>query len=139
MTAAGLGIAAMLGIGQVVLPRGESLWHLIAGPAVDGSWRFVTIDGQAMPQSDYTIGIEWEKIVGGRDGCNMWGYQDDKPAGSFHREIISTLAACADDDSPQAALYGLFAASAPEMKLVDDDTLILRVPGHEARLERIDE
>ena len=135
-TAAALGIAAIAGFSGLLFPAPETLWHRLTGPEIDGGWRFVSIDGRDVRRNDYSVSILWGRIVAGHDGCNGWGFQDNKPAGSHDREIVSTLVGCPDD--PARGAYARFAFGAPEFALTSENRLALTLPGHRAKLVRID-
>ena len=103
VTAAGLAVALVAGVLGVSLPRGETLWHMVAGPQVDGSWRFVRINGVDVRRSGYTLGIMWGEVEGYSDGCNSCGMiESDGPY--YTRQC--TLMACAED--PNAHLVRRF-------------------------------
>ena len=40
----------------------------------DGVWVLETIDGRRVAPDDYALALEDDRITGGRDGCNAWGY-----------------------------------------------------------------
>lgn len=133
MTLAGLVLAAALAIGGIALPRGQTLWHLVAAPEEDGGWRFVTIDGVDVTADRYALGVHWGKITGFDDGCNSCGYSDDKPSGARDRMMTCTLVKC--EPKPHDLLFHRFASGDPKMT-VRDQRLILTLPGHQAELVR---
>lgn len=126
----------MLGVGAVFLPPGETWWHLVAAPEVDGGWKAVTIDGIDVRGEGYALGIRWGAIRGFNDGCNSCGFDDDKPAGAADRRIMCTLVACSP--RPHDPLFARFAHGDPRME-VAGDRLVLNLPGHRAELVRVPE
>ena len=129
MTAAGLGIAAFAGLGGVLMPQGETLWHLIAGPEEDGLWRFQAIDGTDVSHVGYSIRLHWETMSEWYDGCNYCGSSEDGAR-------ICTLQACIE--RPTDRLYRLFLRGPHELS-VEGDRMVLSVPGHRAVLRRFAE
>ena len=123
VTAAGLGIAALVGLSGVVLPRGESLWHMIAGPEVDGNWRFVSVDGVDVSTGGYTLGILWGKVTGYTDGCNSCGISFEE-RGIYHMRTC-TLQAC-EEKPTDALVRGFFQREPGPMEVVGDRLVITR-------------
>lgn len=121
-------------LGPIALPPGETWWHLIAAPEEDGAWRFVSIDGEEVSRNGYSVGIRWGRITGYHNGCNACGFQDDRPAGSPDRQLVCTLAACAEQ--PADAGFNRLFHGTPSIQ-VNGDELAMRVPGHQAKLVRI--
>ncbi len=131
VTGIGLGIATLAGIAGVALPRGETLWHMIAAPDVDGSWKFVSIDGIDVSKEGYSLGIRWSEIVGYSDGCNSCGIAASSE-GIYHSRTC-TLAACAEQ--PNERFFRRFISGDVRMR-AEGDRLTLTVPGHRALLVR---
>lgn len=134
LTAGGLGIALVAVIVDVTLPPGETLWHMVAAPEEDGGWKFVEIDGVDVSDGGYSLGVRWGEISGFHDGCNSCGFEDlDQPRGALERSMICTLQAC--EEKPNDVLFARFAFGTPQMR-VENDRLILTLPGHRAVLVR---
>jgi len=62
-----------------------------AAPKADGAWILVAMDGRPLPGA-YTVEVKDGRVAGGRDGCNMWGWDSAGPGGD--RAIHSTLIGC---------------------------------------------
>ena len=135
MVVAGLCLASAAGFGAFAFPQPGGLWHAIAGPDIDGSWRVIWIDGLDVRRDGYSLGIRWGKITGFNNGCNSCGFDDDLPSGSPNRSMMCTLVACTD--RPNDPLFAPFAFGNPEIVL-DGERLILRVEDRRAVLERAD-
>ena len=133
ITAGGLAVAMVIGIGGIAMPPGETLWHLIAAPEEDGSWRFVRIDGIDVTAESYSVGIRWGEIVGYHDGCNSCGISDEGE-GIYHMRTC-TLQACAEQ--PNEQLFRRFLVSDVRMEATGD-RLVMTVPSHRAELVRAD-
>lgn len=129
VTGIGLGIAALAGIAGAILPRGETLWHLVAGPKEDGLWQFRSIDGRDVSSAGYSVRVHWGEISGWYNGCNSCSISDEGAR-------ICTLQACAE--RPTDALYRQFLRGPYGME-VDGDRMILTVYGHRAVLQRYTE
>lgn len=126
-TASGLAIALIAGIVGLMVPPGETIWHMVAAPEVDGNWRFATIDGRDVRDAGYGIGIRWGEISGWNDGCNECGFSDDGG-------MICTLQLCSP--RPEDRLFARFRASRPRYR-IEGDRLVLTIPGLRAELVRI--
>lgn len=126
ITAAGLGVALVAGLSSALLPRGETLWHLIAAPHEDGLWEFQSIDSVDVSDVGYSIRIHWGDVSEWYNGCNYCGTSD-------HGARVCTLQKCIE--RPTDRLYRLF-LRAPHDVVVDGDRLVLTVPGHRAELRR---
>ena len=122
--------AALLLIGAGMFFRGglPDVWHALAAPREDGSWRAVTFDGEPVGNADYLITVRWGKIVGGYDDCNGWAYQDAKPDAKGERMILSTLVLCTQDEK-RRRIYRLL-IYAPRMELASERELRLSRAGH---------
>ena len=131
ITAGGLAVAMVIGIGGIAMPPGETLWHLIAAPEEDGSWRFVRIDGIDVTAESYSVGIRWGEIVGYHDGCNSCGISDEGE-GIYHMRTC-TLQACAEQ--PNERLFRRFLTKDVRMEATGD-RLVLTTTGHRAELVR---
>lgn len=129
VTGVGLGIAAVAGFSDAILPHGETLWHLVAGPEEDGLWEFQSIDGRDVSSVGYSVRVHWGEVGGGYNGCNSCSIAEDGAR-------ICTLQACAEH--PTDALYRHFIRGPYGME-VDGDRMILTVPGHRAILYRSSE
>lgn len=101
-----------------------------AAPALDGRWRAVSIGGRPVGRGIYTIVVRDGRVVGGRDGCNDWGYV--RHQGDW--AIESTAIGCPDD--PLQRLY--FAALDPETHRLQprDGTLVVAAGGAQATFRR---
>ena len=126
VTLAGLAVATVLAIGGIAIPQGETVWHLIAAPEVDGLWQFVSIDGVDVREANYSMGLRWGKIISWNNGCNACGWGDDG-------ERICTLALCIE--RPSDRLFQLWPRSRPAIR-IKGDRLFLTIPGHRAELVR---
>ena len=132
-TAGGLSLALVIAIGGIAMPPGETLWHLVAAPKEDGSWRFVTIDGVDVSAERYSIGIRWGEVVGYYDGCNSCGIGGgDERRGIYHVRTC-TLAAC--EERPDDRLFRRFLVRNLAME-PQGERLVLSVAGHQAVLVR---
>lgn len=129
LTAAGLCIAAIAGISGAIMPRGETLWHLIAAPEEDGLWQFESIDGTNVKSIGYSVRIRWGAVGEWYDGCNYCGQSDEG-----HR--ICTLQACIE--RPTDGLYRSFVERTRTIR-VDGDSMVMTIPGHRAVLRRFTE
>ena len=67
----------LLAIGIVQAVATGRLRPRLFVPEEDGSWGFVSIDGQPVPNGAYTIGVTDQKLSGGRDDCNLLELQRD--------------------------------------------------------------
>lgn len=101
----------------------------------DGSWVAVSIDGRPASPEEYRITIAEGEVVGGRDGCNDWSYEDEEPDAKGERMIVSTLVGCPEDATRQA--YWLLRGD-PRIELLPNGTLRLAAPGHEGIFRRCD-
>ena len=130
ITGIGLLVAALAVFGAFDA-RGD-LWHRLAGPDVDGRWKFVVIDGVPVHRRDFVIDIRWGETTGGRDDCNEWGYSGDRlPNGD--RMITTSLAGC-QPDQLRDAYYRLVHGNVA-WRLRADDRLEAAAAGHTGLLE----
>jgi len=135
VTAAGLFCALIAVVGVIMLPPGETWWHLVAAPPEDGAWKFNRIDGVDVRDDGYALGVRWGEIRAFDDGCNSCSFDDDKPMGSADRRMMMcTLVAC--PAKPNDALFARFAHGAPAMR-ANGDRLTLTLRGHRADLVRV--
>ena len=132
-TAGGLLLALVLAIGGIAMPPGETLWHLVAAPDEDGSWRFLTIDGIDVSAERYSVGIRWGEITGYYDGCNSCGIGDGDGRQGIYHQRTCTLAAC--EERPYDQLFRRFLVRGTRMD-VSGDRMVMSVPGHRAVLVR---
>ena len=128
-TACGLGLALLAIVSSIMLPRDETLWHLIAGPEEDGLWQFERIDGRNVSSVGYSVRVHWGELSAWYNGCNYCGTSEDGMQ-------VCTLQACVE--RPYDRLYFRFTRGAPQMR-VDGDRMVLTVPGHRAELVRFTE
>ena len=132
---AGLGLLLLmliLGAGSYISVNGMPK-RLFAAEE-DGSWGAVLIDGRPVSAEDYRIVVEDRQVVGGRDGCNDWGFTDDPPGPDGSRMIISTLVACPED--PVREAYWAVRARGVVPELRPDGSLRLAGWGHVAIFRR---
>lgn len=89
-----------------------------------GTWRALTLNGEAVFDEKFLLTIADIEIVGGRDGCNYWSLAGiDEKTGE--RMITSTLAGCVD--TPAMAVYRMLAFGGPAVELSASDRLVLTV------------
>jgi hypothetical protein len=70
---------------------------------LDGLWQVVTINGKA-PAASFLLRIRRGRVVGGRDGCNSWGFDLTlPPAPDGTRMIISDAQGC--PQTPERRAY----------------------------------
>lgn len=64
-------------------------------PRLDGLWEATSIDGKPVPADRFLLRLRNGRVVGGRDGCNSWGYDETvPPAPDGSRTIVSDLMGC---------------------------------------------
>lgn len=129
LTSIGLVVAAVAAASAVLLPPGETLLHLATASDVDGEWRFAESPGR------YTIVIRDGEIVGGFDGCNAWGFAEERAADGS-RMVVSDAQGC--EPQPFDETYRLFAFGTPGFT-VQDENLLATVGGKRERLVRVAE
>lgn len=96
-------------------------------PPEDGSWAAISLDGRPVSWREYRVAVRDRRVVGGRDGCNDWAYQDERPDARGERSIISTLQACPEEPNGQA-IRALAFSGTPVLR--PDGTLLIRANGH---------
>jgi hypothetical protein len=122
----------MLGAGSYIAINGVP--DRIFAAEEDGGWGAVTIDGRPVSAEDYRIAVRGREVVGGRDGCNGWGYTDDPPGPDGSRMIVSTLVECPDD--PVRRAYWTLRSRGIALELRPDGSLRVAGQGHEAIFHR---
>lgn len=127
LTSIGLVVAAVAAASAVLLPPGETLLRLVTAPEVDGEWRFAGAPGR------YTVVIRDGEIVGGFDGCNAWGYSDER-APNGKRMVVSDAQGCEPRRFDET--YRLFSFGTPGFT-VQDENLLATVAGKRERLVRV--
>lgn len=108
-------------------------WQMLFAEEEDGSWVALRIDGRPASPQEYRITIAEGKVVGGRDGCNHWSYEDEGPDANGQRMIVSTLVGC-PEDATRLAYWSLRAD--PRIELLPDGTLRMAASGHEGIFRR---
>ena len=59
---------------------------------IDGRWAVVSVGANPVSASEWWLEVQEGRIVGGRDGCNRWRYQDaDSPL------VLSDAQECPSD------------------------------------------
>lgn len=109
------------------------IWRALTAAPEDGDWTAISIDGRPVEPERYRITLVQKKVLGGRDDCNDWSYDDqrDKPG---ERMIVSTLVACPENDSRREAYWAI--ANNSTVTLRPDDKLLISGQGHSALMVR---
>jgi hypothetical protein len=97
---------------------------------LDGLWAVTMIGGEPAGP-DYLLRIRGGRVVGGKDGCNSWGYDltlPPRPDGT--RMIISDAMACPLTPERKAYWRALGNGNAP-VRLNDDGRLLVEAGGEE--------
>ena len=103
-------------------------WDSWSGPRVNGSWKAVALDGQAVDANNYLVVVKRGKVVGGYDDCNGWSFDDEGPGANGDRSVTSTLVMCPEDDVARQTYHIL--AYGPAMELLGDRELRMTRNGH---------
>lgn len=123
-------IAIALGLGTIALldrPGRPAPWQRWFAPAEDGSWMALSIDGQPVPANDYRLSITDGRVGGGRDGCNDWSFEDERPNERGERMMSTTLVACRPSEV-QRAYFAL--RTEPRLTILPDGRLRVESLGH---------
>ena len=115
--ALGAAIAGLFGF------RAEEATALWDGPE-RGEWQAVQINGQDVRAHGYIVSFENGEIVGGKDGCNNWGFTDDVDPVTGERMVMSDLMYCPPGPADDA--YWSLASGPTEFTLDDTGTLEIR-------------
>lgn len=104
----------------------------------DGLWAVTAISGVDVPAETFLLRIRDGRVVGGRDGCNSWGFdetQPPRPDGT--RMIVSDLQACAPTPQLRGYWRALGNGNAP-VRLQEDGELRIRAGGDEIAARRLE-
>ena len=101
-------------------------------PAVaDGLWSVTTISGVEVPAEKFLLRIRDGRVVGGRDGCNSWGFDaTQKPAPDGTRMIVSDAQECAPTPQLRSYWRALGNGNAP-VRIAANGELNIRAGGDE--------
>lgn len=99
---------------------------------IDGTWVAVEIDGRK-PAGEYRIVVRDGRIDGGRDGCNDWGRDPERP-----EMIVINLQGCPDDPL-RDAYWTIAYYKAPPPALGQDGCLRAAARGHALLFRRAEE
>jgi hypothetical protein len=104
-------------------------------PEEDGSWGAVLIDGQPVSPQAYYLTIRDRKVIGGRDGCNFWSFEEEPERGDGQRSINTTMALCVENVAERGYRAVAFSPS-PSMRLRPNGSLEMAALGHQAVFRR---
>ena len=109
-------------------------------PAVaDGLWSVTAITGAQVPPEKFLLRIRDDRIVGGRDGCNSWGFDETQPpAPDGTRMIVSDAQECAATPQLRGYWRALGNGNAPLRPMANGE-LRIRAGGDEIAARRLED
>ena len=107
-----------------------------ADASLDGLWRAERIDGDPVGRTEFLIRVRGGRVVGGKDGCNGWGFDQSRPPEpNGSRLVVSTCMGC--PGIPKISEYWRAIGNGNVIPvLTDQDQLRLRAGGHEILARR---
>ena len=103
----------------------------------DGLWAVTTISGVDVPTENFLLRIRDGRVVGGRDGCNSWGFDETQPPQpDGTRMIVSDLQACPPTPELRGYWRALGNGNAP-LRLTANGELRIRAGGDEIVARRM--
>ena len=104
-------------------------WKSLFGPAVDGTWSALSVDGRPVPSRDYSISITGGQVSSGYDGCNGWGVSD-------HPDLIVVELEECPPNPTRDAYWAAVRGRGSSIELRDDDRLVTGNGRHVAVFSR---
>src|SRR5688572_12299972 len=97
----------------------------------DGLWSVTAISGVEIPAEKFLLRIRDGRVVGGRDGCNSWGFDETQPPQpDGTRMIVSDAQECAPTPQLRGYWRALGNGNAP-LRLTPGGELRVRAGGAE--------
>jgi hypothetical protein len=97
----------------------------------DGLWLAEAIDGERVAPERFLLRLRAGKVVGGRDGCNSWAFDETRPPEpNGTRTILSDMMGCARTPRRQAYWAALGNGNATP-RITEEGGLRVKVGEHE--------